>query len=143
MRWLLLDEIISIEKGRRARTRSHVPQAPEYSPELLMIEMMAQTAAVLMGAEKDFQEDLVFVKIDRSKFRKDFAAAGQIDIEARAETLRPEGAWFETTIDRAGERIAEARLMLLNVGHFAAGKTEPMTFHGNFMNHFKVREKVQ
>src|SRR5258708_2360135 len=87
MRWLLLDEIISIEKGKRAQTRSHVPDVSSYSTEFLMIEMMAKTGALIVGAKKDFAEDLVFAKMESAVFSPGLKPGEPLEIEARAEHL--------------------------------------------------------
>lgn len=143
MRWLLLDEIIKIEKKVTARTRSRVPGGP-VSPELLMMEMMAQTGALLLGAEKDFEEDVVFAKIERASFENGWRSGDSIEIEAASENLRPEGAWFEGSIRKMhGAVVARGKFLLMNVGHLLPNQTKPVTFHEAFMNHFRVREKVR
>ncbi|MCM8775598.1 MAG: hypothetical protein NC930_04510 [Candidatus Omnitrophica bacterium] len=142
MRWLVLDEVKMIQKKKIASTRSRVP-AGSISPQLLMMEMMAQTGALLLGAEKDFEEDLIFAKIDQADFN-DIGLTGEvIEIEATSENLRPEGAWLEGTI-RSRERIvAQSRFLLMNVGHFIPGQVKSFTFHDRFMDYFQVREKIQ
>lgn len=142
MRWLLLDEIIGIEKGVKARTRSHIPSG-EFSPETLMIEMMAQTGGLLVGAEHDFQQDLIFAKIEKADFDHTYKAGEAIEIEATSENLRPEGAWVDARI-LSGERvIARSRLMLMNAGQLVPGKNGSTTFHDAFIQHFNVRQKVK
>ena len=142
MRWLLLDEVVAIAKSRFARTRSRIPEHP-VSAELLLMEMMAQTGALLLGAEKDFQEDLVFAKIDRADFYPGFQAGEKIEINASSDHLRPEGAWFEAEINAAGGKVAQGRFFLINVGRLVPNHSFPITFHENFMNHFQIRMKVK
>ena len=142
MRWLLLDEVTVIEKKVRAKTRSRVPQS-DVSPELLMMEMMAQTGALLLGAENDFQSDLVFAKIQEAVFDGGFRAGEGLEIEATSENLRPEGAWLEGAIRSAGGRQARGSFLLMNVGKLVAERTQSITFHEAFMNHFQIRDKVR
>lgn len=142
MRWLVLDEIILIEKGLKAQTRSRIP-AQKYSAEVLMIEMMAQTGALLVGAENDFQHDLIFAKIQEAKFEQNCRAGDVIEIEARSENIRPEGAWLDAFIQNGSGKIAEGRLLLTNVGRLVQGMKNSITFHDAFMNYFKVREKLK
>ena len=125
-----------------ARTRSRVPSAP-YSPELLMMEMIAQTGGLLLGAEGNFEEDIVFAKIEQANFEGPFRAGDAIEIEATSDSLKPEGAWFEGKIRRNDKVVAEARFLLMNVGHLVSGETKSITFHDAFMNHFSVRDKVK
>ncbi len=151
MRWLVLDEIIAIEQGKRARSRSRIPETTLCadgagslccSPEILMIEMMAQTGGLLLGAEKDYAEDIIFAKIDCADFQNSLCPGTPIEIEATSDCLRPEGAWFEGTIRSARGRIGGGRFLLMNVGHFRPGESRSITFHDRFMKHFQVRSKV-
>ena len=143
MRWLVLDEILRIEKGRKVLAKSHVPETDEASAEMLMIEMMAQTGGILLGAESDFQENVVFAKIDEARFYPGFKPSEKIEIESSSEALRPEGSWIQSVITSGRGKVAEARLMLANAGEIVPGRRESVTFHKTFMEHFKVREKVK
>ncbi|MBI3313219.1 MAG: hypothetical protein HYZ83_03200 [Candidatus Omnitrophica bacterium] len=142
MRWLLLDEVVTIARSRFAETRSRIPQSP-VSAELLLMEMMAQTGALLLGAENDFQEDLIFAKIDRANFYSGFPSGQKIEIHATSDHLRPEGAWFDAEIKASNGKVADGRFFLVNVGRFVPTQTRPATFHENFMNYFNIREKVK
>ena len=141
MRWLLLDEVLSIEKQKRASARSRVPQAP-FSAEFLMIEMMAQTGALLVGLEKDFEEDLIFAKIESAVFYPGFKPGESIHIEASADGLSSEGGWLEADIKTSRGLAAKARFLLMNVGHLVPGRKKSITFHDAFMEHFRIKEKI-
>ena len=123
-------------------TRSRVPDAL-VSPELLMLEMMAQTGALLLGAERDFQEDVIFAKIDGVSFYETPVPGEMICVESDSDQLRSEGAWFQSRIRKASSTIAESRFLLMNVGHLVPGFQRSITFHDAFMNHFSIRNKVQ
>ncbi len=144
MRWLLLDEVTKIEKKVQASTRSHVPDSPA-SPELLLIEMMAQTGGLLLGAEKDFQDDFIFAKIDSAQFADSFSAGEKIEVEATSENLKPEGAWIDGKVRRANDEsiLASSRFLLMNAGRLVPDQANSITFHEAFMNHFDVRNKVR
>lgn len=142
MRWLLLDEIIIVEKKNFARTRSRFPALP-VNPFILMIEMMAQTGGLLIGAQSDFQNDVVFTKIDRAEFKAALRAGTAIEIEARCENPRPEGGWVEGEIRSETKTVATARLLLASVSELVPGRGKPVTFPDRFMNHFRVREKIK
>ncbi len=141
MRWLVLDEVVEVERQKRALARSRVPEV-EVSPEFLMIEMMAQTGALLIGAEKDFAEDLIFAKIESAVFEPELVPGEAIEIEASGE-IRPEGGWLEAEIRNLKGRVAKGRFLLMNVGHLVPGSTKSITFHDAFMNHFQIRSKIQ
>ena len=142
MRWLVLDEVISVEKGKKSLSRSRIPQV-SYSAEFLMIEMMAQTAALLVGAENDFSQDLVFAKIESAEFFPGFVPGEKIEIESSAEHVGPQGGWLEAKIENSRGLVAKSKLLLMNVGHLISGQTIPVTFHKNFMEHFGIRTKIK
>ncbi len=145
MRWLLLDEVLGIEKTKCACTKSHIP-FEEFSRELLLLEMMAQTGGLLVGAENDFQQDLIFAKIEKAVFFEEswaMAPGESINIQAASERLRPEGGWIESLIEGKKGKIAESRFMLMNVGRLISGFPKPITFHEAFMSYFQVRQKVR
>jgi 3-hydroxymyristoyl/3-hydroxydecanoyl-(acyl carrier protein) dehydratase len=107
-----------------------------------MIEMMAQTGALLVGVENDFAKDLIFAKIESAEFGDDLPPGTPIQIEAKAENLRPEGGWIDSEIFSGEKRCAASRFLLMNVGHFLPDQTEPITFHSAFLRYFKIREKI-
>lgn len=142
MRWLVLDEVVAVEKGRKSFSRSRVPEAP-FSAEFLMIEMMAQTGALLVGAENDFSQDLVFAKIESAEFFPGFVPGEKIEIESSAEQISANGGWLDAKIESSRGPVAKSRLLLMNVGHLINGETVPVTFHKNFMEHFNIRGKIK
>lgn len=142
MRWLLLDEVLEIRLKEFARTRSHVPAAP-FSPEVLLLEMMAQTGGLLFGAEADFQEDVIFGKVERISFKGPFAPDEPLEIRVNSEDLRSESAWFNGEIFSRGVKRAESRFFLVKAGHLVPGRTQPITFPPAFLEHFQVRQKIR
>jgi 3-hydroxyacyl-[acyl-carrier-protein] dehydratase len=142
MRWTLLDEILEIQKGVRVRSRSHVP-AGEINQEPLLLEMMAQTGGILMGAEKEFKDDVVFAKIETASFPIKGSAGEPLEIIAEAEHLRPEGSWIQAEVRNSRGTIAAAKLMLVNAGSLVPGKETSTTFHETFMKHYKVWDKIK
>lgn len=141
MRWLLLEEVQSIQKGKRAVTLSKVPKAP-YSREVLLIEMMAQTGGLLVGAETDYQKDVIFAKIEKATITNIPMPGTPVQIEAESDALGPDGGWLEAVITCAEGVVAEAKLLLMSVGQLAPGHTRSITFHDAFMNHFDVRSRI-
>jgi len=140
MRWLLLEKVRSIHKGKKAVASSKVPQAP-YSSEVLFIEMMAQTGGLLAGAESDYKKDIIFAKIETANILSVPKPGTPLQIEAWSESLGTEGGWFEATITCAEGLVARAKFLLMMVG-LSSGQRKSITFHEAFMNHFNVREKI-
>jgi 3-hydroxymyristoyl/3-hydroxydecanoyl-(acyl carrier protein) dehydratase len=141
MRWLLLEKVHSIQKGKKAVASSKVPQAP-YSSEVLFVEMMAQTGGLLVGAESDYQKDLIFAKIENATISCVPKSGTPLQIEAWSESLGAEGGWLEATITCDAGPVARAKLLLMAVGGLSAGQTKSVTFHDAFMEHFNVRGKI-
>ena len=141
MRWLLLEKVHSIHKGKKAVASAKVPKAP-YSAEVLFIEMMAQTGGLLVGAESDYQKDLVFAKIENATITNVPASGTPLQIEAWSESLGTEGGWLEATITCAQGPVAQAKLLLMAVTGLSPQQTKSITFHDAFMSHFNVREKI-
>lgn len=141
MRWLLLEKVHSIHKGKKAIASSKVPQAP-YSSEVLFVEMMAQTGGLLVGAESDYKKDLIFAKIESATISCVPKSGTPICIEAWSESLGTEGGWLEAAITSAEGPVAQARLLLMAVTGLSAEQTKSITFHDAFMDHFSVREKI-
>ena len=141
MRWLLLEKVHSIHKGKKAVASARVPKAP-YSSEVLFIEMMAQTGGLLVGAESDYQKDLIFAKIENATITNVPASGMPLHIEAWSESLGAEGGWLEATITSPEGPVAAAKLLLMAVSGLSPAQTKSITFHDAFMNHFNVREKI-
>jgi hypothetical protein len=141
MRWLLLEKVHSIRKGEKAVASAKVPQAP-YSSEVLFVEMMAQTGGLLVGAESDYQRDLVFAKIEHATITRVPKSGTPLQVEAWSESLGAEGGWLEATITCDDGLVARAKLLLMAVKGLSAEQTKSITFHEAFMDHFNVREKI-
>ncbi|HOW59928.1 MAG TPA: hypothetical protein PLO78_09430 [Candidatus Omnitrophota bacterium] len=141
MRWLLLDKVLSIHKGKKAIASSKVPQAP-YSSEILLVEMMAQAGGLLVGAESDYQKDLIFAKIENVTFTEMPKSGTPIQIETWADGLGPDGGWLEGHVTCAEGVLAKGKFLLMTVGRLIPEHASSITFHEAFMNYFKVREKI-
>ena len=121
MRFVLLDELIQVERGRRARARAVFPSSLELFadhfpgraivPGVLLTEVMCQTAGWLIAASCDFSGWPLLARIDRATFRRLVAPEERLDIEATLTGSRDET--FEVTgvVRAAGETAADARLL--------------------------------
>ncbi len=135
MRWIWIDKFVEFESGRRAVAVKNVTLAEEHlhdhfpgfpvMPECLMIEGMAQTAGVLVGQARDFQEKVVLAKINKAVFF-DFVRPGDsIRIEAQIQAIAPEAASTSGRILRGDQLIAEIDLMFSHIDQNLAGKKFP------------------
>ena len=125
MSWIWLDGIESFEKGGRVSAWK-MWQAD--FPRAYLVEMIAQAGALLLGAETDFQKDIVFTKIEDTEFTGEPLAGKRLAIGAEAENLREEGGWFRGRIFQDGQKILEGRVLLMNVGRLRPDGQGPVTF---------------
>ncbi len=131
MRWIWIDKFKEFESGKRAVAIKNVSLAEEHlhdhfpgfpvMPECLMIEAMAQTAGILVGEAKKFQEKVVLAKIKKAVFF-DFVKPGDsLELEAIIESIAPEAASSCGKITREGKLIAEIDLMFSHIDQNLAG----------------------
>jgi 3-hydroxyacyl-[acyl-carrier-protein] dehydratase len=131
MRWIWIDKFKAFESGKRAVAIKNVSLAEEHlhdhfpgfpvMPECLMIEAMAQTAGILVGEAKKFQEKVVLAKIKKAVFF-DFVKPGDsLELEAIIESIAPEAASSCGKITREGKLIAEIDLMFSHIDQNLAG----------------------
>ena len=135
MRWIWIDKFVEFESGRRAVAVKNVTLAEEHlhdnfpgfpvMPECLMIEAMAQTAGILVGEAKDFQEKVILAKISKATFFDYVRPGDRIRLEARIETITSEAAGITGEIHRDDQLIAEIELMFSHIDQNLAGKKFP------------------
>jgi len=112
MRWIWIDKFIEFESGKRAVAVKNVTLAEEHlhdhfpgfavMPETLMIEAMAQTAGILVGEAKKFQEKVILAKIKKAVFFDYVKPGDSIKLEAEIESITPEAASTTGKITVAG-----------------------------------------
>ncbi len=135
MRWIWIDKFIEFQSGQRAVALKNVTLAEEHlhdhfpgfpvMPECLMIEAMAQTAGILVGEAKKFEEKVILAKIKKAVFF-DFVKPGDtIKLEAKIESITDEAASTMGKITREDKTIAEIDLMFSHIDQNLAGKEFP------------------
>ena len=135
MRWIWIDKFLEFESGKRAVSLKNVTLAEEHlhdhfpgfpiMPECLMIEAMAQTAGILVGEARNFQEKVILAKIKKAAFF-DFVRPGDtIILHAEIESIAPEAASTAGRIMRGDQLIAEISLMFSHIDNNLAGKEFP------------------
>ena len=132
--WIWLDGVDVFEKAKKVVAWKNWQAS---FPAAYLIEMMAQAGAVLLGAESNFEEDIVFTKIQGVEFLNPPEEGKRLDIEVEVDSLRKEGGWFLGRIFQEGVKIAEGRVLLMNVGRLRPDGIGPITFPSELVKALK------
>ena len=108
MRWMWIDRIIAHEPEKRLVSIKNVSLAEEHlhdhfpagdghpaqpvMPASLMIEGMAQTAGILVGASRRFTEKVILAKIAKARFDRDVFPGQTLRYEAELDRIDTAGA---------------------------------------------------
>jgi 3-hydroxyacyl-[acyl-carrier-protein] dehydratase len=123
VKFILVDQILELDPGKRIVARKAVSMAEEYLadhfpkfpvlPGVLMIEAMVQTAAWLVRDALEFAPTLVLLKEARNVTYKSFVAPGQVlQLEAQCLELTPAQSRFDARGVCDGREIVKGRLTL-------------------------------
>ena len=153
MRWIWIDAITNFQPGKSMTAVKHVSRAEEHlayhfagdperdmrtlpvMPASLMIEGMAQTAGILVGACNDFREKVVLAKVVIARFSLDARPGDSLRYHATLDRIdRAGGATSgEVALRGAGEDewnvIGQIDLFFSHMDNNMAGVEFP---EGNF-----------
>ncbi|MCH2152992.1 MAG: hypothetical protein MK089_06590 [Phycisphaerales bacterium] len=157
MRWMWIDQIIDFEAGNRLSAVKNVSlsedhlhdhfagddrfQAQPIMPASLMIEGMAQTAGILVGAVNGFREKVVLAKIVRATLEHEVEPGSTIRYDAVLDRIDEAGAATSGTVSLRSPQesewnlIGHVDLMFSHVDHNMAGMEFPeenFVFSDNF-----------
>ncbi len=131
MRWIWIDKFVEFHSGESAVALKNVTLAEEHlhdhfpgfpvMPESLMIEAMAQTAGILVGEAKKFQEKVILAKIKKAAFFDYVKPGDTILLRAEIESIAAEAATTSGKITRGDKVIAEIDLMFSHIDQNLAG----------------------
>ena len=145
MRWIWIDRFIAFEPGKRAEAVKNVSLAEDHlhdhwepfpiQPVSLMIEGMAQTAGILVGQARNFEEKVILAKVSRAEFDDLVVPGDQITYQAEIETITPEAAVTKGIVLRNGEPVGRVDLMFSHIDQNLGGVKFPeenFVFTGQF-----------
>ena len=131
MRWIWIDKFVEFHSGESAVALKNVTLAEEHlhdhfpgfpvMPESLMIEAMAQTAGILVGEAKKFQEKVILAKIKKAAFFDYVKPGDTIKLQATIESIVAEAATTSGRITRDNKLVAEIDLMFSHIDRNLAG----------------------
>jgi 3-hydroxyacyl-[acyl-carrier-protein] dehydratase len=135
MRWIWIDKFIEFNSAKNAVAVKNVTLAEEHlhdhfpgfpvMPECLMIEAMAQTAGILVGEAKAFQEKVILAKIKKAVFFDYVKPGDTIKLHAKIESIAAEAAGTSGKITCDDKLIAEIDLMFSHIDKNLAGRQFP------------------
>ncbi|MDQ7012292.1 MAG: beta-hydroxyacyl-ACP dehydratase [Planctomycetota bacterium] len=121
MRWIWIDRVLELERGKRLvaiknitmaedHLHDHFPEvrddagqlvhpATPVMPGSLVIEGMAQTAGILVGHAEDFREKVVLAKVTRATLDRDATPGTTIRHTAELAMHSEQGAATKGTVD--------------------------------------------
>ena len=145
MRWIWIDRFVEFVPGVRAAAVKNVSLAEEHlhdhwegypiMPMSLMIEGMAQTAGILVGQARNFQEKVILAKVAKAELSEIVTPGDQITYRAEIDTIAPEAAFTKGTVLKNGRAIGEIDLMFSHIDRNLAGTEFPeenFVFTGQF-----------
>lgn len=147
MRWIWIDRILELERGKRCVTLKNVSMAEDVlhdhfpagadhpanpvMPNSLIIEGMAQTAGILVGHVNDFQEKVILAKIGKAIFTAAARPGFTLRHTATIDRLDESGAATSGTtelidpVNGAVTPLAQIELMFSHIDRNRSGLAFP------------------
>ncbi len=135
MRWFWFDRFVEFEPGRRAVAVKNVSLAEEHlhdhfaefplMPASLMTEGMAQTAGILVGEARSFEEKVILAKVKRAVFHAIVVPGDQLRYEAEIEQISEAAASTRGRILCGGELVGEVDLVFSHIDQNISGLDFP------------------
>ena len=147
MRWNLIDKYEILKKGEYIRAfknfsgqedffAENFPKNP-LVPEPLFIEMIAQTSGVLFGFGLDFKKEVILAKIFSAEFFGAIKPPCRLEVEARIDDEREEGAWISGVVSLGGQIAAKASILLVTIDSLREERSK-IVFSDDFLKYFDI-----
>jgi len=131
MRWIWIDKFTEFTPRTSATAVKNVSLAEEHLhdlcpafpivPHSLIVEGMAQTAGILVGEARNFEEKVILAKIGRATFHRLVRPGDTIEYTARIAQLHEQGASIEGTVKVGTDLVAEIELMFSHIDQNMSG----------------------
>lgn len=150
MRWIWFDRFEEFETGKRAVAVKNVTLAedhlhdhfPDYPvmPASLMIEGMAQTAGILVGQARNFEEKVILAKVKLAEFDRLVRPGDTLRYVAEIEQISESAATTRGVVMLEGEPIGRVDLVFSHIDQNMSGLEFPehnFVFTDEFMRLFE------
>jgi 3-hydroxyacyl-[acyl-carrier-protein] dehydratase len=135
MRWIWIDKFTEFTSRQSATAVKNVSLAEEHLhdlypafpivPHSLIVEGMAQTAGILVGEARNFEEKVILAKIGRATFHRLVRPGDTIQFSAKIDQLNEQGASISGIVTTNNEPVAEIDLMFSHIDQNMAGLEFP------------------
>ncbi|HEX8523416.1 MAG TPA: 3-hydroxyacyl-ACP dehydratase FabZ family protein [Tepidisphaeraceae bacterium] len=135
MRWIWIDKFTEFTPQKSATAIKNVTLAEEHLhdlypafpivPHSLIVEGMAQTAGILVGEARNFEEKVILAKVGRATFHRLVRPGETISFTANIEQLNEQGASIAGTVKVGSDLVAEIELMFSHIDQNMAGLEFP------------------
>jgi len=135
MRWIWIDKFVEFTPRTSATAVKNVSLAEEHLhdlypafpivPHSLIVEGMAQTAGILVGEARNFEEKVILAKVGKATFHRLVRPGETIVFKATIEQLNEQGASIAGTVSAEGNLVAEIELMFSHIDQNLAGLEFP------------------
>jgi 3-hydroxyacyl-[acyl-carrier-protein] dehydratase len=135
MRWIWIDKFTEFTSRTSATAIKNVSLAEEHLhdlypafpivPHSLIVEGMAQTAGILVGEARNFEEKVILAKVGRATFHRLVRPGETIAFTATIEQLNEQGASIRGVVKSGDDLVAEIELMFSHIDQNLAGLEFP------------------
>jgi 3-hydroxyacyl-[acyl-carrier-protein] dehydratase len=135
MRWIWIDKFTEFTSRTSATAVKNVTLAEEHLhdlypafpivPHSLIVEGMAQTAGILVGEARNFEEKVILAKIGRATFHRLVRPGDTIAFAATIDQLNEQGASITGRVSCGPDLVAEIELMFSHIDQNMAGLEFP------------------
>jgi len=135
MRWIWIDKFVEFQPKQRAVAIKNVTLAEEHlhdhypgfpvMPASLIIEGVAQTAGILVGQARDFNEKVILGKVSKARFHDIALPGDQLRYEAQIVSVNETFARTEAKVYKDGDLFAEVEIMFSHIDQNLQGLKFP------------------
>jgi 3-hydroxyacyl-[acyl-carrier-protein] dehydratase len=135
MRWIWIDKFVEFTPRTSATALKNVSLAEEHLhdlypaypivPHSLIVEGMAQTAGILVGEARNFEEKVILAKVGRATFHRLARPGDTLLFHAKIDQLSEHGASISGRVTVGEDLVAEIELMFSHIDKNMAGMQFP------------------